>query len=230
MSAYAAPVTLLIALLLLSAPAAMARGCLAATPIVTLEPLSGSANIDNSKSQRAIQSLSGVGQSSHAARIPMALGLTLTQVMATSRLTAKIEQTGWAGPKCATVQALTIGFGFAPHMIYIPNEFTPNTCAYNAIYSHEIQHVETDLNLLKSRLTTIKSKVIAGLAGLPPVSGDDETAIQKTMKDQLERLLTQIQADFTRERQLAQARIDNPNEYARVGNSCGGIIKQLARP
>jgi hypothetical protein len=62
------------------------------------------------------------------------------------------------------------------------------------------------------------------------VSGDDETAIQKTMKDQLERLLTQIQADFTRERQLAQARIDNPNEYARVGNSCGGIIKQLARP
>lgn len=81
---------------------------------------SWSANVDNSKSQRELQSLSGVGQSSHSARIPVALGLTLTQVMTTSRLTAEIASGGWMGPKCATLQSLNVGFGFSPHMIYIP--------------------------------------------------------------------------------------------------------------
>lgn len=206
-----------------------ANGCIATTPVVTLEPLSGNADIDNSKNQSALQSLSGVGQNIHSARIPLALGLTLTQVMTTSRLTASIEKTGWTGPKCATLQALHVGFGFSPHMIYIPHEFAPNTCAYNAIYSHEIQHVNTDLTLLKSRLPAIKGQIMARLAGLAPLTGDDDADLQKTMKGQLERLLTDIQTDFTRERQSAQAQVDNPNEYARVGNSCGGIIQQMSK-
>ncbi|MBP7253830.1 MAG: hypothetical protein KBA75_10155 [Alphaproteobacteria bacterium] len=224
------PVTVFLftALFLLLVAPALAHGCAAATaPIVKLEPLSGSANVDNSKSQRELQSLSGVGQSSHSTRIPVALGLTLTQVMTTSRLTAEIASGGWTGPKCATLQSLNVGFGFSPHMIYIPYEFAPNTCAYNAIYSHEIQHVNTDQALLKSHLPAIKSKIMAGVAALPPITGNDDAAMQKTMKDQLERLLTDIQTDFTRVRQLEQAKVDNPNEYARVGNSCGGIIKQI---
>ncbi len=208
----------------------LANGCTATTPVVTLEPLSGHSDIDNSKSQRDIQALSGVAQVGYTARVPFALGLTLTQVMTTSRLTASIETAGWSRSKCATLQSIHVGFGFAPHMIYIPREFTPNSCAYNAIYAHEIQHVHTDINLLNSRLQAIRSKILAGLAVLPAIAGDNEATLQKTMKLQLERLLTQIQTDFTRERQIAQARVDNADEYARVGNSCGGIINKLGRP
>lgn len=206
---------------------AVAGDCTATSPTVSIEPLSGSADVDNSKYQKEIQALSGVGQASHAARIPLAMGLTLTQVMTTSSLTVSVEKTGWTGPKCAKLQAVHVAFGFAPHMIYIPREFAPNTCAYNAIYSHEVQHVNTDLNLLKSRLPALQSKLAAGIAALPPLTGDDDAALQKAMKDRLERLLTEAQTDFTRERQSAQALVDNPNEYARVGTSCGGIIKQM---
>ncbi len=216
------PLALIICLLCPSLWAA----CTVGQPAVTIEPLSGPANIDNSKSQREIQSLSGIGQAVHSYRIPLALGLTLTQVQTTTRIAASIESTGWSS-KCARLVALNIGFGFTPHTIYIPSEFQPTTCAYNAIYSHENQHVNTDLNLLQSRLGAVREQIIAGLPSLGPVEGGDEAALQQVLKSRLERLLTNIQNDFTRERQQAQAAVDSPAEYARVGNSCGGIIQKV---
>lgn len=216
------PLTLLLCLLCGPLWAACAVG----QPTVTIEQLSGSSNIDNSKSQREIQSLSGLGQAVHSYRIPLALGLTLTQVQTTTRIAASIQTTGWSS-KCATLVALNVGFGFTPHTIYIPHEFEPTTCAYNAIYSHEIQHVNTDISLLQSKIGDVRAQIIAQLTGIGPIEGSDETALQQELKRRLERLLTNIQNDFTRERQQVQAAVDSPAEYARVGNSCGGIIQKV---
>ncbi len=209
---------------------AASAACLATSPQVTVTPVSGTANIDNGKSQSAIQSLSGIEGSSHGARVPMALGLTLTQVMTSSRLTVAVTTAGWGGRKCASLQAVSIDFGFSPHTIYIPREFAPNSCAYNAIYSHEIQHVNTDLALLNRRIAAIRASITTALSGGVAIEGDDTLLLQKTIKDRLEASLTRLQADFTRERQTAQALIDSPSEYARVGNSCGGIMQKVVKP
>lgn len=209
---------------------AATAACLATSPQVTVTPVSGTANIDNGKTQSAIQSLSGIDSSGHGARGPMALGLTLTQVMTSSRLTVAVTTPGWGGSKCASLQAVSIDFGFSPHTIYIPSEFAPNTCAYNAIYSHEIQHVNADLALLNRRIPGIRASIATALSGGTAVEGDDTLALQKIIKDRLETVLTRLQADFTRERQAAQALIDSPGEYARVGNSCGGIMQKVVKP
>ena len=124
-----------------------AWACSAPAPILTLTPVSRPEILDNTHSQRDMQSLSGLGNAVHSYRVPLALGLTLTQVTTTTRLTVAINGGGWGREKCAILQNLDIGFGFTPHTIYIPREFAPMTCAYNAIYSHEIKHVETDRRL-----------------------------------------------------------------------------------
>lgn len=59
--------------------------------------------------------------------------------------------------------------------------------------------------MLKSHLPAIKSEIMAGVAALPPITGNDDAAMQKTMKDQLERLLTDIQTESLHPRAAVRA-------------------------
>lgn len=175
-----------------------------------------------------IQQLSGLGQIVHSNRIPLAMGLTLTQVKTTTQITAQIESS-WDGQKCASLKELVIGFGFSPHTIYIPSEFAPMSCAYNAIYSHEIQHVQTDRALLTRQLPSVREQIIRQTAQIGVLNGTSEQDLQNQLRQKLEVILTNVQNTFTHERQREQALVDSPAEYARVGSSCNGMIQSVMR-
>jgi hypothetical protein len=202
--------------------------CANITPTVTITPFQDSETIDNQKSQPMIQQLSGLGQIVHSNRIPLAMGLTLTQVKTTTQITAQMESS-WDGQKCASLKELVIGFGFSPHTIYIPSEFAPMSCAYNAIYSHEIRHVQTDRSLLSRQLPNVRKEIINQSSHIGVLHGSSEQDLQQQLRQKLEVILTSIQTTFTHERQREQALVDSPAEYARVGNSCNGMIQTIMR-
>jgi ElaB/YqjD/DUF883 family membrane-anchored ribosome-binding protein len=202
---------------------AQPQDCAAVQARVTIIPLWGVETLDNSKSQQEVQALSGL-QQAHAIRGVVALGLTITDIVMNTRLRTEVLSLG-GQPVCANLSELRLEFGFTPHIIYIPAQFKPMTCAYNAIYAHEARHVAVDRELLQRELPQLQARLNQELPALAKIYGDDAAAMRQTLSQRLDHMLKTLQADFIRRRQAAQAIIDSPAEYARVGASCDGELK-----
>jgi hypothetical protein len=199
--------------------------CSNGAPEIILRPMIGVAQLDNTRTQREMQLLAGTAAATHAARTPMTLGLTLTEVIATSRIMAETV-TDRLGEGCAAINRLEVAFGFAQHKIYIPQHFAPMSCAYNIIYAHEMRHVETDRALLDSQLPQLRTGIMRALPDMAVVTGGTEAEMTAMLHERIDRLLRRLQSDFIQEREQRQAQVDSPDEYARIAASCEGQLRQ----
>lgn len=212
-------------------PALAEPPCPTAAPTIIIQPLFGGVEINHAYNQQGLQGLAGLGASGHASRMPVALGLTLTQVMAETQIGTELHK-NWQGEACASLTKLEVRFGFNTHTVYIPREFPAGSCAYNAIYGHEMKHVQVDRMLVSGELANLRQKITARMRGIKPARGGAADALTEALKRQVESAMTDIQKDFTRLRQQKQAAVDTPDEYRRVGQSCGGVMRavQALRP
>lgn len=129
--------------------------------------------------------------------------------------------------ECASPQ-ISLTIGYRPLTVYVANEFPEGSCAYKAIYAHELRHVETYLahlaSIEKGLVDTLTRRFGTGQPRRGPVG---------QTRDQLQRELDQRWLPFVLREinrgDRAQALIDTPEEYARVSNSCGGEIRKYTR-
>ena len=206
-----------------------AATCAPQTVAVTVTPLIGGSSINNEHRQASMQQLSGIGDGMQHGTVPLALGLTLTRIINTARISAYLQNDFIGNGACGALTALDVEFGFEPHTIYIPAEFAPQSCAYNAIYAHEARHVATDRAILEDHLPILLARIKEAAASIAPVYGVDPAAVQATLKAQIEQIMEAEMQSFSRGRERAQARVDSVEEYAMVSQSCGGIIRQITR-
>ncbi len=206
-----------------------AATCAPQAVTVTVTPLIGGSSINNEHQQASMQQLSGIGDGMLHGTVPLALGLTLTRVINTTRISAYLQNDFIGNGACGSLAALDVEFGFEPHTIYIPAEFAPQSCAYNAIYAHEARHVATDRAVLEDHLPILQAHIKQAVATIAPVYGVDSAAVQATLKAQIEQIMEAEMQSFSRGRERAQARVDSAEEYAMVSQSCGGIIRQIIR-
>lgn len=214
-------------LAIVSPVAANAASCARQNVTVTITPLISGSSINNQHRQASMQELSGIGDGVHHGGTPLALGLTLTRVINTTRINAWLQNDFFSGEACGAVSAVEVSFGFEPHTIYIPAEFTPQSCAYNAIYAHEARHVAMDEAVLQDQLPLLEARIKQAVSAIPPAQGRDAAAVQATLKAQIEQIMEAEMRAFSMVRERAQARVDSPAEYAMVSQSCGGIIRQI---
>lgn len=214
---------------LVTASRAVAASCAAQDVAVTITPLLGGSRVNNQHRQGSMQELSGIGDGVHHAATPLALGLTLTRVVTTSRISAYLQNDYFGKGTCGALTALDVEFGFEPHTIYIPAEFAPQSCAYNAIYAHEAKHVSMDGTVLQQHLPLLRKRIHQAVAAIPPVQGQDAATVQAELKAQVERVIEAEMRTFSKAREKAQAQVDSVEEYAMVSQSCGGIIRQIVR-
>lgn len=126
--------------------------------------------------------------------------------------------------ECASPQLL-IRYGFKPLTVYVANEFPPGSCAYRAIYAHEIRHVDTylaHLEAIEDDLTTSLRRRFATGAPWRGPSGQTRTILQRELE---ERWVPYMKREIARV-EAAQALIDTPEEYAKVAASCDGEIRK----
>ena len=152
------------------------------------------------------------------------LGLTRGKAIAQVAITTPVYVDPFGRWECASPQ-ITVSLGFRPITVYVAKEFPAGGCAYDAIYRHELRHVET----YQAQLAAIEKDVAETLgrrfASGAPWRGPVGQAQARLQQELDERWLPYMQRELARA-DGAQALIDTAEEYARVTNSCDGEIRR----
>ena len=206
---------------LVSATPATADECdQLAPPSVTLRRLPERLSINTRHDHREITHLAA-----ELAR-PGTRVLGLTRGTATVRMEVRspsyVDRSGrW---ECSSPQ-IVVTYGYDPMTVYIAREFPERSCAYNEIFEHELRHVRTyqeHLVAIEKDLTeTLRRRFATGTPWRGPV-GNTQAILQREIDD---RWLPYIKREIGKV-EVAQARVDTPDEYERVSKSCNGEIQR----
>jgi hypothetical protein len=152
------------------------------------------------------------------------LGLTVTNGVYRATLGGPILQDPASGYECVAPR-VTIQLNYSPVLIYVGNEFAPGTCAYKEILTHEQRHLKAymdNLARVEKVVTAALNKRFAGQPMYAP-SGTAMSALEHEINGTW---FPFIQAEFDKGK-LEQAKIDTPQEYARLAQTCNGEIAAI---
>ena len=155
------------------------------------------------------------------------LGLTRTESQMDLSINGSLLQDRLSGYECISPQ-IKVTLSYAPIVIYIGREFKPGTCSYEEILAHEMRHLKTYLEHLP-KVETVVRKALADRFDNKPLyakAGQARASLQREIDTGwvpfIKRELTRVEA--------AQARIDTPQEYARLSRVCKGEVQSLIGP
>lgn len=155
------------------------------------------------------------------------LGLTRTESQMDLSINGAMLQDRISGYECISPQ-ITVSLSYAPIVIYVGREFKPGTCSYDEILAHEMRHLKTYLEHLP-KVEAVVRKALADRFDNKPLyakSGQARAALQREIDSgwvpYIKRELTRVE--------IAQARIDTPEEYARLSRVCKGEVQSLIGP
>ena len=152
------------------------------------------------------------------------LGLTVTRAQYGATLGGPILQDAASGYECVAPR-VEIKLNYAPVLIYVGNEFVPGTCSYNVILEHELRHLKAYMDNL-TRVEQAVREALERRFEAKPLYAPSGTA-QSALQHEINSLwFPFINAEFDKGN-VEQAKIDTPQEYARLGDSCDGEIKQI---
>lgn len=155
------------------------------------------------------------------------LGLTHTEFRVRIGLDGEILQDPASGYECIAPH-IKVTLSYEPIVVYVGKEFAPGTCAYQAILTHEMRH----LNAYMDHLPKVERLVRAALAKrfesrpLYAPAGQSSALLSQEIHTGW---MNYIKAQLGKVDQL-QAAIDSPQEYARLGNACKGEIGAIIGP
>ena len=152
------------------------------------------------------------------------LGLTRGNALVQLEIKAPayIDRTGqW---ECASPQ-LVLTYGFKPMTVYVAKEFPEGSCAYQEIHSHELRHVKAYQDHVASIEKELTETLTRRFATGGPWRGPAGQTQERLQQELNERWIPYVKREIERVK-TAQARIDSPEEYARIEDSCGGEIKK----
>jgi hypothetical protein len=190
-------------------------------PSVTVKRLEESVTLNRAYNYKSITVLASTEHRS-AKRV---LGLTRGKatVKFDVQMSSLIDHSGrW---EC-TSPKIVVSFGYSPMTVYVAREFPAGGCAYNAIYQHELRHVKTYQAHLSSIERDITEALNQRFVTGSPSRGSVGQARSMLEKEIHERWMPYIKREIERV-ESAQALIDTPDEYARVGERCNGEIQRL---
>lgn len=192
-------------------------------PSVTVKRLEEPITLNTSYNYKSITVL---GSSEHR---PAKRVLGLTRGNATVKFTVQVSSIAdHSGRWECTSPKISVSFGYSPITVYVASEFPAGSCAYSEIHRHEMRHVhayQAHLLGIESDISeTLKHRFATREPWRGPV-GQTRSMLEKEMR---ERWMPYIKREIERV-EAAQALIDTPEEYARVGESCNGEIKRQIR-
>ncbi len=221
------PMVLLAALLLVSG------GALARTPfqircedeltktVSVLNTQQNGYSVDTHLSYRALTAMKGMARPN-----TYVLGLTKTESRVAIALDGPMLQDPVSGYECVAPQ-ISVKLFYAPVVIYIGREFPPGSCAYDEVMAHEQRHLQAYM----AHLPKVEVLVRAALAKrfeARPLYAPRGTAKAALAQEIDSGWLPYIKAEMAKV-EVAQAAIDTPQEYARLGKVCNGEIQHIVR-
>jgi hypothetical protein len=152
------------------------------------------------------------------------LGLTVTKGLYKVKLGGPVLQDAVSGYECIAPK-VDVALNYSPVLIYVGNEFVPGSCAYKEILEHEQRHLHAYMdNLVRVEkvVTDALNKRFAGQPMYAP-SGTAMSALEHEINGTW---FPFIRDEFEKGK-IEQAKIDSPDEYARLGKACNGEIADI---
>ncbi|WP_373988014.1 hypothetical protein [Duganella sp. BuS-21] len=152
------------------------------------------------------------------------LGLTVTKGLYKVKLGGPVLQDAVSGYECIAPK-VDVALNYSPVLIYVGNEFAPGSCAYKEILEHEQRHLQAYMdNLVRVEkvVTDALNKRFAGQPMYAP-SGTAMSALEHEINGTW---FPFIRDEFEKGK-VEQAKIDSPDEYARLGKACNGEIADI---
>ncbi len=219
------------AMMVESAPA-LARhpACPAAGPPgLVVEPVMAPLQHDFTRTFAQLTAMPGRGPAPAGVSAGHVLGLAHAVYGERSQVEA-VFQARRDGTLCGVITRLVVQFGFQERTVMVGRELPRNSCIHGEVLRHEMMHVAVDERLLKEFLPTLSRQLQATLSRIGPAQGRTQDQVMATLRRPVDQALKKAMADFARERDRRQARVDTREEYERVNRSCGGELKHYVKP
>lgn len=152
------------------------------------------------------------------------LGLTTTRAGSTVQHNSKFLRNPLSGYECVSSKIEALLY-YEPAVIYIGREFVPGTCAYEEILAHEMRHLKTYFDHLPKVEAVVRAALKTRFDVKPVYARQGE--VEAALKREFDAVWIPY---FTKELsrvELLQARIDSPEEYARLSRVCKGEVQSL---
>ena len=174
--------------------------------------------IDHTRSYRTLSQMKA------GARGSVVLGLTRTESRVSIGVGGPMLFDQASGFECVAPR-IDVDVHYLPIIIYIGREIPVDSCAYREVLAHELRH----LKAYQEHLPKVEMKVRAALArrfGNKPLYAPGGQARKLLQREIDSQWMPYIKAEMAQV-ELVQARIDSPQEYARLGKVCRGEVQSL---
>ena len=112
------------------------------------------------------------------------------------------------GGYCLSLRSVDININFPEFNIVIDKRLKKDSCAYNIVLKHEMDHVKSEKNILYSNIENIKKSVLNAAVSIESVfveNQDDIKKIQEEMFDKLKKHKDVVDVTYKIKQELEQA-------------------------
>jgi hypothetical protein len=191
----------------------------------TLSVLTGTQNgfrIDNTVGYRALTAIKGRARPGQ-----VVLGLTRTESIVSINVGGRLLSDPASGYECIAPH-IEIKLHYPPIVVYVSREFRPGSCAYEEVLAHEMRHLNAYLDYLPRAEARVRTALQRRFEDKPLYARIGQA--QSLLQREIDRgWMPYIKSEMAKV-EAAQAAIDSPQEYARLGKVCGGEVQSLIRP
>ena len=154
----------------------------------------------------------------------MVLGLTRAESRIGIALKGRLLLETRSRQECIAPQ-VTVNLSYLPIVIYISSAFAPGSCAYQEILTHEMRHLKAYQAHLPKVEAAVREALDRRFAARPVYApeGQARSMLEQEMDGHWMAFIKQAMAQV----EPAQAAIDTPGEYARLGKVCAGEVQFL---
>lgn len=199
-----------------------------AAPFFELSVQSGPVAIDHSKGKNAINSMDNEGhkwdgpsdaRGNEGRGEWKRIGITDSRIIV--KTGAEIRMLRLAdGSYCGSFAKVTLETGFKGQTIYLPREFSPESCAYKAVLAHEQQHVSINQKAFEEFLPLIQQQGETLMQRFSPVRAATASAAQAALQKQFERLDFSVFNDMRTAQEERNKAIDTSESYRALEQQC----------
>ena len=175
--------------------------------------------VDTHLSYKALTSMHGL-----AAGAVKVAGLTQTDSRVKMGYTGTLLQDPESGYECIAPR-IEVKLYYVPVVIYVAREFPAGSCAYNEILKHELRHMHAYMQDLPRVEKTVRDALARRFQD-KPLYAPSGTAMSALTREVDNGWMDYIKAELHKV-DAEQARIDAPEEYARLSQACDGEIRNV---
>ncbi len=197
-------------------------------PPVAIKPLAASPQISaelNLPSLAAMARENAQNYSSTRHEVPV--GLTAAKMTLESDYKIRMQENPRSGTVCAQIASFDLRFGFDDTIVYVAKEIPYPSCGYQKVLDHELRHVAIDRLLVETYTPLLPELIAQAVRDIGSVRAASSESARQQIENAMTDYMKDLGAKLSGVRQKEQAKIDTKDEYARIGESCGGEIAEL---